>query len=177
MAKESKELKEVKIGAHFSAEQKDELIVLLKEFHEIFAWSYQDMPDLDTDIVVHQIPLKLECKPVRQMLRRMKSEILLKIKEEVEKQLRAEFLSTVTYLDWVANIVPVPKKDGKVRMCMDYRNLNRASPKDNFPLPHIDTLIDNTTTNVMFLFMDGFSGYNQIKMVDEDKSKTIFVTH
>uniref|UniRef100_A0A2N9EQG7 Reverse transcriptase domain-containing protein n=1 Tax=Fagus sylvatica TaxID=28930 RepID=A0A2N9EQG7_FAGSY len=136
-----------------------------------------NMPDLDTDIVVHQIPLKLECKPVRQMLRRMKSEILLKIKEEVEKQLRAEFLSTVTYLDWVANIVPVPKKDGKVRMCMDYPNLNRASPKDNFPLPHIDTLIDNTTTNVMFLFMDGFSGYNQIKMVDEDKSKTIFVTH
>ena len=75
------------------------------------------------------------------MLRRMKSEILLKIKEEVEKQLRAEFLSTVTYSDWVANIVLVPKKDGKVRMCVDYRDLNRASPKDNFPLPHTDTLI------------------------------------
>ena len=91
--------------------------------------------------------------------------------------MRARFLSTVTYLDWVANIVPVPKKDGKVRMCVDYRDLNQASPKDNFPLPHIDTLIDNTTTNAMFSFMDGFSGYNQIKMADEDKSKIAFVTH
>uniref|UniRef100_A0A2N9F6E3 Reverse transcriptase domain-containing protein n=1 Tax=Fagus sylvatica TaxID=28930 RepID=A0A2N9F6E3_FAGSY len=61
------------------------------------------------------------------------------------------------------NIVPVPKKDGKVRMCVDYRDLNRASPKDNFPLPHIDTLVDNTATNAVFSFMDGFSGYNQIK--------------
>ena len=65
LAEESEEPKEVKIGAHFSAEQKDELIALLKEFLEIFACSYQDMPGLDTDIVVHQIPLKPECKSVR----------------------------------------------------------------------------------------------------------------
>uniref|UniRef100_A0A2N9GNK9 Reverse transcriptase domain-containing protein n=1 Tax=Fagus sylvatica TaxID=28930 RepID=A0A2N9GNK9_FAGSY len=135
------------------------------------------MPGLDTDIVVHKIPLKPECKPVKQALRRMKPEVILKIKEEVEKQLKAGFLSTVTYSDWVANIVPVPKKDGKVRMCVDYRDLNRASPKDNFPLPHIDTLVDNTATNAVFSFMDGFSGYNQIKMAEEDKSKTAFVTH
>uniref|UniRef100_A0A2N9F9V0 Uncharacterized protein n=1 Tax=Fagus sylvatica TaxID=28930 RepID=A0A2N9F9V0_FAGSY len=135
------------------------------------------MPGLDTDIVVHKIPLKPECKPVKQALRRMKPEVILKIKEEVEKQLKAGFLSTVTYSDWVANIVPVPKKDGKVRMCVDYRDLNRASPKDNFPLPHIDTLVDNTATNVVFSFMDGFSGYNQIKMAEEDKSKTAFITH
>uniref|UniRef100_A0A2N9HLI5 Uncharacterized protein n=1 Tax=Fagus sylvatica TaxID=28930 RepID=A0A2N9HLI5_FAGSY len=62
-------------------------------------------------------------------------------------------------------------------MCVDYRDLNRASPKDNFPLPHIDTLVDNTATNAVFSFMDGFSGYNQIKMAEEDKSKTAFVTH
>jgi hypothetical protein len=62
-------------------------------------------------------------------------------------------------------------------MRANYRDLNRASPKDNFPLSHIDTLVDNTTTNAVFLFMDGFLGYNQIKMADEDKSKTAFVTH
>jgi hypothetical protein len=110
-------------------------------------------------------------------VRHMKPETILKIKEEVEKQLNAGFLSNVTYSDWVANIVLVPKKDGKVLMCIDFWDLNRASPKDNFPLPHIDTLVDNTTTNVVFSFMDGFSGYNQIKMVDEDKLKTAFVTH
>ena len=135
------------------------------------------MPGLDTDIVVHKIPPKPECKPIRQTLQRMKPEVILKIKEEVEKQLKAGFLSTVTYSNWIGNIVPMPKKDGKVRMCVDYRDLNRTSPKDNFPLPHINTLVDNTTTNAVFSFMDGFSGYNQIKMADEDKSKTAFVIH
>ena len=76
----------------------------------------------------------------------MKSEIILTIKEEVEKQLEASFRTAITYSDWVANIVPVPKKDRKVRMCIDYRDLNWFSPKDNFSLPHIDTLVDNSTT-------------------------------
>ena len=86
--------------------------------------------------------------------------MLLKIKEEVKKQLDAEFLEVSKYPQWVANIVPVPKKDGNVRMCVDYRDLNRASPKDNFPLPHIDTLIDNTAKHSLVSFMDGFLGYN-----------------
>jgi len=80
------------------------------------------------------------------------------------------------YPQWVANIVPVSKKDGKVRMCVDYRDLNRASPKDNFPLPHIDTLVDNTARFSLFSFMDGFSGYNQIKMAAEDMETTTFIT-
>ena len=74
------------------------------------------------------------------------------------------------------NIVLVPKKDGKVRMCVDYRDLNKASPKDDFPLPHIDVLVDNTTQASVFSFMDGLSGYNQIKMAPEDMEKTIFIT-
>ena len=61
-------------------------------------------------------------------------------------------------------------------MCVDYRDLNRASLKDNFPLPHIDTLVDNTAKHSLFSFMDGFSGYNQIKMAPEDMEKTIFLT-
>ena len=107
----------------------------------------------------------------------MKSEIILKIKEEVEKQLKAGFLTVIAYSDWVTNIVPVPKKDGKIHMCVDYRDLNRASPKDNFPLPHINTLIDNTATNMFFSFIDGFLGYNQIKMAKEDKAKIAFTIH
>ena len=71
----------------------------------------------------------------------------------------------------------MPKKDGKVCMYIYYRYLNWTSPKDNFPLPHIDTLIDNTETDMFFSFMDGFLGYNQIKMVEEDKAKTTFTTH
>lgn len=77
---------------------------------------------------------------------------------------------------WVANIVLVPKKDGKVTMSVDYRDLNKASPKDHFPLPQIDTLVDNTSKSIIFSFIDGFSCYNQIKMALEDKEKTISIT-
>jgi len=70
----------------------------------------------------------------------------------------------------------MPKNDVKVRMCVDYRDLNYASPKDNYPLPYIDTLMDNTTKLPLFSFMDGLWGYNQIKMVLEDMERTTFIT-
>ncbi|KAK9010715.1 hypothetical protein V6N11_043585 [Hibiscus sabdariffa] len=170
------ERREVKIGTTISAEACQNLIELLHEYKDIFVWSYQDMLGLDEGIAMHRLPIKLEYRPVQQKLRRMKPEILLKIRDEVKKQFDAGFLQAVTYSDWVANIVSVPKKDGKVHMCVDYRDLNRASPKDNFPLPHIDTLVDNTAGHSYFSFMDGFSGYNQIKMCPDDMSKTTFVT-
>ncbi len=106
----------------------------------------------------------------------MKFETFLKIKEEVKKQFDAGFLVVVRYSEWVVNIVSVFKKDGKVRMCVDDRDLNKASPIDNFLLPHIDTLVDNTAGYSLFSFMDGFSGYNQIRMHPEDMEKTTFIT-
>ena len=66
----------------------------------------------------------------------------------------------VKYLEWLANVVPMPKKVGKVRICVDFRDLNKASPKDDFPLPHIDILVNNTAGNALLSFMDGFLGYN-----------------
>ena len=82
--------------------------------------------------------------------------------EEIQKQLSVGFISVVQYPEWLANVVPVPKKDRKVRVCVDFRNLNKASPKNDFPLPHIDMLVDSNTGHVMLSFMDRFSGYNQI---------------
>jgi len=127
------------------------------------------MPGLDPNIVQHKLALKVE-------LKKMKPEMSLKIKEEVQKQFDAGFLAVAKYPQWMANVVPIPKKDGKDRMCVDYRDLNRASPKDNFPLPHIDTLVDNTAKFALFSFMDGFLGYNQIKMAPEDMEKITFIT-
>ncbi|CAL0323819.1 unnamed protein product [Lupinus luteus] len=96
--------------------------------------------------------------------------------EEVEKWLDAGFVKVAEYPDWVANIVAVPKKGGKLRICVDYRDLNKASPKDDFPVPHINVLVDSTTDHALFSFMDGYSGYHQIKMAPEDVSKTTFIT-
>lgn len=95
----------------------------------------------------------------------------VKIREEVHKQIYVSFLVTSIYPQWMDNIVLVPKKDRKVRMCVDYRDLNRESPKDDFPLPHVDVLVDNTTHFLVFFFMDGFSVYKQIKMDPEDINK------
>ncbi|PKI64638.1 hypothetical protein CRG98_014976 [Punica granatum] len=114
--------------------------------------------------------------PKRQQLRRQRASLLLRIKKEVIKQINAGFLEVCHYSEWVANIVSVEKKDGRVRVCVDYRDLNKASPKDNFPLPHIDVLVDNTVRHAQFSFMDGFSGYNQIMIAEEDKIKTTFTT-
>ena len=88
--------------------------------------------------------------------------------------MKVGFIKPVHQVEWIANVVPVPKKDGKVRMCVDFRDPNKACPKDNFTLPHIDVLVDNTTDNALMSFMDGFSGYNQIKIAPKDMAKTTF---
>ena len=133
---------------------------MLHDYVEIVAWSYEDMPGLDTDIVVHRLPTKEDCPLVKQKVRRMRPEMSEKIKAEVMKQFNIGFLVVISYPQQVANVVLVPKKDGKVRMCVDYRDLNRASPKDDFPLPYIDVLVDNIAQHKIFSFMDGFYGYN-----------------
>ena len=122
--------------------------VLLKR-QKVFAWGYEDMPGIDREIAKHRIPTHSHVMPVKQKKRRLRPEWALLIKEEVEKQLKARFMEVVEDTQWLDNIVPVSKKDGKVRMCVDYRNLNKAYPKDDFLLPHIDTLVDSAASSVM----------------------------
>ena len=77
---------------------------------------------------------------------------------------------------WLANVIPIPKKDSKVRVCVDFRDLNKVSPKDDFLLPHIDLLVNSTVSHSMLSFMDGFSGYNHIFIALDDMEKTTFIT-
>ena len=98
------------------------------------------------------------------------------MKEEIQKQLSVGFLSVVEYPEWLANVVHVPKKDGKVRVCVDFRDINKVSLKDDFPLSHINILVDNTTSHSMLSFMDGFFRYSQILMAPDDMEKTSFIT-
>ena len=85
-------------------------------------------------------------------------------------------MRVLNYPKWLANVVPVSKKDGRVRMCVNFRDLNKDSLKDDFPLPHIDILVDNTAEHALLSFMDGFSRYNQIKMASKDMEKISFTT-
>ena len=78
--------------------------------------------------------------------------------------MKVGFIKPIHQDEWIANVMPVPEKDGKVRMCVDFRDLNKACLKDDFSLPHIDVLVDNMAGSVLMSFMDGFSGYNKIKV-------------
>ena len=99
-------------------------------------------------------------KPVRQRLRSVNPRKEAAIKEEVEKLLKAGFIYPVPLTDWVSNLVPLDKKQGTIRVCIDFRDLNKACPKDNYPTPFIDQIIDECAGNEIFSFMDGFSGSN-----------------
>ncbi|XP_060201150.1 uncharacterized protein LOC132629778 [Lycium barbarum] len=172
----SKIMMEVRISVHLTPSQREKLIKLLKEYIDVFAWSYDDMPGLSTDIVSHKLSLDPSCPPIKQKKRNIKSDLSLKIKEEISKQFDAKVIRTTMYPTWLANIVPVPKKDGKVRVCVDYRDLNKASPKDDFPLPNIHMLIDNCAKHELQSFVDCYAGYHQILMNEEDAEKTAFIT-
>ena len=96
--------------------------------------------------------------------------------EEVRKLLEASFIREVYFPDWLANVVMVKKANGKWRMCVDFTDLNRACPKDSYPLPRIDTMVDSTVRHELLSFMDDFLRYNQIKMKEDNQERTSFVT-
>ena len=152
------------------------LVALLRKYSDVFAWHYNEMPGLDPKLVSHHLDVFPNSKPVKQPQRKYHPDLEEKIKEEVEKLRSAGFIRPIQYPTWLCNIVPVKKKNGQIRVCEDFRDLNKACPKDEMPLPHIDTLVDITAGHEMFSFMDGFSGYNQIKMAPEDAEKTAFRT-
>ena len=99
-------------------------------------------------------------KPARQKKRVFAPKWDNAIKEEVQKLTTVEFILEVYYLDWLANVVMVKKANGKWEMCVDFTNLNKACPKDSYPLPRIDQLVDLTAGHQLLSFMDAFSSYN-----------------
>lgn len=118
------------------------------------------MYGIDPSIVVHEIPTYLHAKSVRQWLRLVHPRKAAAIKGEVEKLLKAGFIYPIPLIDWVSNIVPGTKKQGMIHVSMDYRDLNHACPKDNYPTPFIDQIIDECAGSEIFSFMDNFFGYS-----------------
>ena len=125
----------IKIDSTLNEKEKKDLQELLMELQEVFAWSSEDMPGIDPKIAQHHINTHDHMVPIKQKLRRMRTRWLLKVKEEVTNQLKVRFINPINEAEWIANVVHVPKKDGKVRMCVDFRDLNMVCPKHDFPSP------------------------------------------
>jgi hypothetical protein len=168
--------KRVGIGSQLPQPIKEKLVMFLKCNSDVFAWSHKDMLGIDTLIIVHKLNVDPNHRPVNQRRRAFVVERNQAIAEEVKKLLKAEFIREVDYPEWLANVVLVKKSNGKWRMCVDFTNLNKACPKDSFPLPRIDLLVDSTSGHELLSFMDGFSGYNRIYMDEADQEKTYFIT-
>ena len=162
------------ISAKLDTEYKRELIDLLKEFKDCFAWEYYEMPSLDRSIVEHRLPIKPGYRPFKQAPRRFNPNVLDDIKKETERLLEAKFIRPCRYAEWISNVVPMYKKNRKLRVCIDFRDLNKSTPMDGYPMPIADMLIDAIAGHKVISFMDGNVGYNQIFMAEDDVAKTAF---
>ena len=150
----------VGIGAELKGDFRRKLICFLKKNKSTFAWKTEDMPGIRIDITSHQLNVDPSFKPVKQKRRKLGPDRAKVVNDEVDKLLSAGSIREVKYPDWLANTVVVKKKNGKWRVCIDFTHLNKACPKDSFPLPHIDQLVETTAGHKMLSFMDAFSGYN-----------------
>ena len=163
------------MGTLASPMVRQDLTSFLRMNQDVFAWSHEDMPGIDPSIIVHRLNVNPDSSPVRQKKRVFVQEQDKAVAEEVRKLLEAGFIRELYYPDWLANVVMVRKNNRKWRMCVNFTDLNRACPKDSYPFPRIDTLVDSTAKHELLSFMDAFSGYNQNKMKEEDQEKTSFV--
>ncbi|XP_052295858.1 uncharacterized protein LOC127901870 [Citrus sinensis] len=169
--------KTIRIGSRLKREQKQELVKCLQAHADVFAWTHEDMPGIDPEVACHKLAIKKGARAVRQKRRCFNQERYEAVNDEVEKLLRAGFIREVSYPEWISNVVLVKKANGKWRMCVDFTDLNKACPKDSFPLPRIDQLVDSTAGHGLLSFMDAFSGYNQIPMYEQDEESTAFITN
>ena len=127
-------------------------------------------------MVAHTLNIEPGAKPMVQPRRIFHPNVEAQIVQEIKKLLAAGFIKPIEHPQWFSNIVPVKKKNRKIRCCVDFQDLNKVYPKDESPLPNMDLLINSATGHEMFSFMDGFSDYNQIKMAPRDVAKTTFCT-
>ena len=126
------------------------------------------MKNYDTCIIQHVIPIKTWAKSFQQQLRKMHPKLEPLIQNEVKNLLDTKIIFMVRNSEWVANLVLVRKKLGEIRLCIDFKNLNRASDKDNYLVPPMEQILKMVSSSEIFSLLDGFSGYYQVLVAKQD---------
>ena len=138
----------IRVGSQLSQEEVRAYKELTDEFDDIFAWLYKDLKGISPDMVEHKIPPIPGGRPIRHKEKRINPRLQLLVRAELECLLRANFIRLVEIMDWVSPMVLVKKKNGKLRLCMDYQKLNACTQKDHFPLPFILFLLEEVGGHV-----------------------------
>jgi hypothetical protein len=115
-------------------------------------------------------------KPFRQKIKKFNPMLMSIIEKEMKRMLGARIIVPLSYSDWLSNLVPVRKKSGEIRLCVYFRNLNKCSRKENYPLPNMDHILQRVVGSHIIYFLVRYSGYNQVAICEEDKEKTTFTT-
>jgi hypothetical protein len=166
----------VLLGSQLSDDQVMTLLRFLFNNKDVFAWSVNDLYGVNRDVIEHSLNVDPSFSPWKQRLRKMSEDKAEGARNEVKRLLSAGVIREVKYPEWLANTIMVKKVNGKWRMCIDFTDLNKACPKDEFPLPIIDSLLDAAAYSELMSLLDCYSGYHQIWMKKEDEPKTSFIT-
>ncbi|GKC94925.1 reverse transcriptase domain-containing protein [Tanacetum coccineum] len=165
------------IGSDLTEKARVKPCNLLQRSLDIFAWTPADMTGIPRHIAEHRLNVREGCQPVRQKKRGQAAERNIAINDEVSKLVAAGIMREVHYHDWLSNPVMVKKSDNSWRMCVDFKDLNKACPKDGYPLPEIDWKVESLCGFPFKCFLDAYKGYHQIQMAEEDEEKTAFITN
>jgi hypothetical protein len=165
----------VLLGSQLSEEQEKTLTRFLFNNKDVFAWSANDLYGVNRDFIEHSLNVDPSFRSRKKRLRKMSDDKAEGARNEVKRLLSASVIRELKYPEWLSNTVMMKKANGKWRICIDFIDLNKACPKDEFPLPRIDSLVDAATLELMSL-LDCYSGYHQIWMKKEDELKTSFIT-
>ena len=147
------------------------MIRFLRENIDVFAWDAYNAPRIDLNFICHHLNVNPLATPKKQPPRHSSKEHADAIRDEVRKLKQVRAIKEVFYPEWLANTVVVKKKSGKWQICVDFTDLNKACPKDQFPMPRINQLVDATVGHPRMSFLDAFQGYHQIPLALDDKKK------
>jgi len=157
--------KTFKLGKILDGETQDQIAKVISRHLDAFAWSASDMPGIDPDFLCHRLAMDPQVRPIRQRRRKFNEEKRQAIRDETQKLLAAGHIREIQYPEWLANVVLVKKSSGKWRMCVDFTDLNNACPKDSYPLPSIDALVDSASGCKLLSFLDAFSDITRLRCI------------
>jgi hypothetical protein len=164
------------IGDYWDEQTVEIITELLHEYIDLFPTTFTEMTVIAGELGEMKIPLRVEARPITQGQYKLNSIYKQKVKVEIDRMLEVGIIEPVEESEWISPMLVQEKKQGGIRICIDLRKLNNACLHDLFPTPFTDEVLENVGGHEVYSFIDGFSGYHQIKITQEDGYRTTFAT-